>query len=162
MSAGFWSGMPTNIRYRLFAGLVFILVAIAVFSQLPILGIVLMTLPIFWTVFVVWTGAESGLGFGPYHNSKETALSYTLRRLWRTSVLTRIVFATLGVALVVGGLGWISTEKMRAAAAEPTLPERVTTAAETAKATAEEKASGWIDTAKGWFTFGDEDPSPRP
>ncbi len=74
----------------------------------------------------------------------------------------------LGSGLVLFGLGWISTEDIRALAGKPpTITERVTDAAGSAVAATREKSGeiaeatkettgGWISTAKGWFV--DDEP----
>ncbi len=149
---GFWSGMPAGIKVRFVIGLVFLAVALVVLSQAPLAGIALLMLPILWTVFVIWLGIESGVGFGPFSQKRETAFSYTLRYVWHASRLARTIFATLVAVIVVGGLGWISTEGLRVEAAKPTLTERVTQTADAATESTRKSVGGWVAKAKGWFT----------
>ena len=153
--SGFWSGMSPMVRARFFIGLAYLGLALAVLSQSPILGIVLLMLPILWTVLVIWMGSEDGVSFGPYRRTRDTAFGYTLRYLWQASGLGQAIFAIAFTAICVGGLGWLSTAKMRAVAEEPTFTERVTTAAENATQATKETTSGWVSTAKGWFTRGE-------
>ncbi|MEL7149519.1 MAG: hypothetical protein AAGK71_02235 [Pseudomonadota bacterium] len=153
--SGFWSGMSPKVRARFFIGAAYLGFAMAVLSQTPILGIVLLMLPILWTVLVIWTGSEDGMSFGPYRRTKDTAFGYTLRYLWQASGLGQAVFAIALIAACVGGLGWLSTAKMRAVAEEPTFTERVTTAADNAAQATKETTSGWVSTAKGWFSRGE-------
>lgn len=149
---GYWSGMPTGMKGRLIVLVVYLGIAIAVLAQNPILGTVLLMLPILWSVLLLWIGGEAGLAFGPFSGRKNTVLGYTSRYLWRTSSLVRIALSVVGAIIIVGGLTWISTENMREAAAKPTLTERASSAAETATEATKDTASGWIATAKGWFT----------
>ncbi len=155
-SKSYWSGMPTGMRWRLLILVAYLAVAIAVFAQNPILGTVLLMLPILWSVLLLWIGGEAGLAFGPFSGRKDTVLGYTVRYVWRTSPLARITLSVIGAIVIVGGLGWISTENLRAEAAKPTLTERASTMAETATEATKDTASGWIETAKGWFTADDE------
>lgn len=149
---GYWSGMPAKTKARLTILVVYLVVALVVFSQNPILGTLLLVLPILATVFMLWLSGETGHGFGPFSDRKDSVLGYTMRYLWNRSAFTRSVLAVGGFIAVVGGLGWLSTEDMRAEAAKPTLTERAASVAESATEATKETASGWFDTAKGWFT----------
>ena len=149
---GFWKGMSARIRVRLFLGLLYVAVAAASLAQQPILGIVLLMLPILWTVLVIWLGSESGYGFGPHAIKRETAFSHTVRYLWGASAFSRVLTGMLIALVTVGGLGWLSTENMRAKANEATFTERVVTTTETATEATKDTAKGWFSTAKGWFT----------
>lgn len=155
--SGFWSGMRRGVRIRFIVGFIYLALAVGVLSQSPMVGIVLLTLPILWTVLVIWTGSEDGVGFGPYSRGRDGAFAHLLRYLWSASGLTKVVLSVVVCAVVIGGLGWVSTEKMRAEAREPTLSERVSSAAESASEATKETASGWLSTAKGWFTWGEEE-----
>jgi hypothetical protein len=152
---GFWRGMSKRVRIRFVLGLVFVMVAGAVLHASPIAGIVLLMLPLLWSVLVTWFGSESGRGYGPYSQPRETATAHTLRYLWRASGVTRWLLSFALAAIVVGGLGWISTEKMRADAVEPSLTERAASAADRASEATKETARGWMSTAKSWFTSDD-------
>lgn len=149
---GFWKEMPNRIRIRFILGLVFVLTAASVLHAAPIAGIVLLMLPLLWSVLVTWFGSESGRGYGPYSQPRETATAYTLRYLWHAPLVARWALSVALAAIVVGGLGWISTEKMRADAVEPSLTERAASAADRASEVTKETARGWMSTAKGWFT----------
>jgi hypothetical protein len=157
MSAGngFWSGMPAGTRVRFVSGLVYLVLAVAVLGEAPIVGILLLMLPILWNVLVIWMGSEKGAGFGPYSQKRETAFVYVLRHVWRAPVPTRLFLGALFAGLVVFGLGWIGTEGLRAEVAKPTLTVRVTTAADTAAQSTKKTLGGWVSTAKGWFTPSD-------
>ena len=156
--AGFWRGMSQAMRLRFVIGIFYLGLAFALLSQFPILGTVLLVLPILWTVCVIWIGSEEGVSFGPYHRARETTLGHLLQYLWHASGLTKLVLSVaLGIALI-GGLGWVSTEKMRAEALEPSLSERVSTVAENATEATRETAGGWFSTARGWFAGGNKEP----
>jgi hypothetical protein len=73
-------------------------------------------------------------------------------------VPVRVVSGLAAVAIVVFGLGWVSTENLRTEAAKPTLTERVTTATGNAVDATKEKTGGWVDGVKGWFKGDDEQP----
>lgn len=152
---GFWGGMPNRIRVRFVLGLVFLAVDVAILSIWPILGITLLMMPLLWSVLITWLGSENGRGYGPYSAPRETALSYTLQYLWQTSLLMRWVLSIVMMAMLVGGLGWISTEKMRAEVAEPALTERAVSAVDRATDATKETARDWMSAAKGWFTTDD-------
>ncbi len=152
ISKGYWTGMATGMKWRFLALVVYLAVALVVLTQNPILGTVLLLLPIIWSVFLLWLGGEAGLAFGPFSGRKDTVLGYTARYLWGASAIARVVLSLIGAGVIVGGLGWISTENMRAEAAKPTMTERASTLAETATEATKGTASGWIETAKGWFT----------
>ena len=83
---------------------------------------------------------------------RETSTGYLLRYLWRVPRLSQVLLSVVLCVAIIAGLGWISTEKMRVAAKEPTLSERVTTAAEDATEATRETAGGWLSTAKSWFS----------
>ncbi len=155
-SKGYWSGMSSGMKGRLIVLAVYLAIAVAVLAQNPILGTVLLMLPILWSVLLLWLGGEAGLAFGPFSGRKDTVLGYTARYLWRTSAIARVVLSVVGAVVIVGALGWISTENMRAEAAKPTLTERASSVAETATEATKETASGWIETAKGWLTADEE------
>ena len=152
---GFWNAMPGKIRVRFGLGVVFFLIAGGVLSVSPISGIILLMLPLLWSVLVTWFGSEAGRGYGPYSLSRDTALAYLLRHIWRTSALTRWILALLTGVLVTGGLGWISTEDMRTQLAEPGLAERATTVADRTAEVTKDTASSWYSKARGWFTSDD-------
>lgn len=147
----YWSGMSPRMKARLVVLSCYLLFSLGVFSQTPILGVVLLVVPILWMILALWISGETGLAFGPFSGSKDTLLGYSLRYLWEASVLSRVALAILGLVLVVGGLGWISTENMRAEIAKPTLTERATGIVGAAKDATSETTSGWIASAKGWF-----------
>ncbi|MEO1537389.1 MAG: hypothetical protein AAFR73_06630 [Pseudomonadota bacterium] len=144
--------MPGGLRIRFIVSVLFLAAVGAVLYVSPIAGIVLFTLPILWTVFVIWTGSEAGVSFGPYSRTRETVFSYTLRYLWNASTLVRIAVSVLLSAVFIGGLVWMSTENMRAKAVEPSITERAKTAAVSATEVSKEVAVGWFATAKGWFS----------
>lgn len=152
---GFWAGMSAPLRMRFVLGLVYYAIAVAVLSQSPILGIVLLTLPVLRTVLVIWIGSEEGVGFGPHSRSRPSAFAYTLRYVWVAPIPTRAFLLAVLATAVIGGLGWLSTGKMRAELAAPSLVEQVTTTAGEVSATTKETARNWLSTAKGWFS-GDE------
>lgn len=157
--SGFWSGMPAGAKIRFLAGLAYLAAALGVLSQAPIAGMILLMLPVLWTVFVIWIGSEGGMNSGPLRQKGDTAFVYVLRYVWRSSSLAQVFLAFLVTGFVVGGLGWISTEGLRADAAKPTLTERVTTAADSATQATKKTIGGWVSTAKGWFTPSDESQS---
>lgn len=144
--------MPGTIKARFCVGLVYLTIAFGVTSQSPVTGFVLLVLPIVWNVFVIWTGSESGVNFGPYRQRRETAFSYTLRFIWQSSTVTRSLLCVVGAGFVMGGLAWISTEDLRAEASKPTLTERVVTMTDTATDATSNKLDSWVSTAKGWFS----------
>lgn len=152
---GFWGGMPGRIRWRFLFSVLFLVAACVVLSTSPIAGIILLMSPLLWSVLVTSFGSERGRGYGPHSLPRETALNYTLRYLWQTTAFTRWALSLFGAAIVVTGLGWISTEKMRNEGAEPGLTERAVSAADRATDATKETARGWLSTAKGWFTSED-------
>lgn len=152
---GFWGGMPNRIRWRFLLGILFLVAAGVVLSTSPIAGIILLMSPLLWSVLVTAFGSERGRGYGPHSLPRETAANYTLRYLWQTRAFTRWALSLAGAAIVVAGLGWISTEKMRNEGSEPGLTERAVSAADRATEATKETARGWLSTAKGWFTSED-------
>ncbi len=154
---GYWSGMTGGMKVRLIAFLIYLAISLVVLAQSPILGIVLLVLPVIWAVFMLWFSAETYTDVGPLSLRKSSVLGYTLRYLWRSSVIARVVMSVAGAAAVIGGLGYISTEKLREAAAKPTLTERAVAMTESATEATKVTTSGWVQTAKGWFTS-DETP----
>ena len=149
---GFWAGMSAGLRVKFVLTLVFLLAAGAVLAWSPIAGIVLLMLPLLWSVLVTWFGSESGRGYGPYSLSRETALTYTLRHIWASSGLVKWGLSLAATAIVISGLGWISTENFRNHTQEPGLTERAVSTADRAAEKTKQTASDWFSTAKGWFT----------
>ena len=158
---GFWSGMPVDLKGRALGWVIYYLIAAWLFSQKPILGIVLLAAPGLWYVVRNLLVAEVGGDLDV--ERKDTLSGYVVRYLWNASLITRGALIAIGSFLVLFGLGWISTEDLRLKAAEPTLTDQVTGAAgslvETTKETtggwassARETAGGWVSTAKGWFS----------
>ncbi|MEM6387073.1 MAG: hypothetical protein AAF718_12645 [Pseudomonadota bacterium] len=157
---GFWSGMTLQLRFRWFLGLGYIVAAIYVASSAPLLGVTLLMLPVFWSVLVIWTGSEAGVSYGPHSRNRETAFSYTIKYLWNVSRGLKALLALLGVAAVIGGLGWISTENLRVAASEPTLTERAVSTADAAAERTRETARNWYSTVTGWFGSEEDESQP--
>ena len=156
-SQGFWQGMPADLKGRLVFWFLFLVVALFVISQAPIVGIVLLVLPVLWTVLSVWFGGNAGMSLGPNRGGRETVLGYVSRHLWGASAFMRIAMSLAGVLLVVSGLAWLSTENMRAKAAELTLTERASVAAEKTTSATVDTTKGWFATAKGWFGADDNE-----
>ena len=165
---GFWSGMPTDLKGRAVAWLVYYLIAAAVFSQNAILGIALLVLPGLWYLGKNWMLGEMSLNTDL--ERKDTLSGYTVSYVWNSSIYVRAVMVGGSLLLVMTSLGWISTEDLRFEAAKPTVTERVAGAAGTAVEVTREKTGGWVDatkettggwvdTAKGWFAK-EEDHSP--
>lgn len=146
---GYWSGMPTDLKGRAIGWAIYYLIAAAVFTQNAILGIALLVAPGLW--YIVKNLILSELGGNTDVERKDTLSGYTIRYLWNASIFVRAAMVVTGLFVVLGGLGWISTEDMRVEAAKPTITERVTGAASAAVEATKEKTGGWIDTAKGWF-----------
>ncbi len=165
---GYWSGMPTDLKGRAVAWLVYYLIAAAIFPQNAILGIALLVLPGLWYLGKNWLYVEFSAATDL--ERKNTLSGYTVSYLWNSSIYVRAVIAVCSLILVTISLGWISTEDLRLEAAKPTVTERVVGAAGTAvDATKEvtggwvnatkEKTGGWIEGAKSWFAK-EEDHSP--
>lgn len=149
--SGFWSGMPQGMKGRLFAWVIYFAIAIFVFFGNPILGAVLLVLPVFWFIIKNWVLAEF-LVKTDLHR-KETILGYTTQFLWgKTPPLVRGALTFVWVSAVLGALVWVSTEDMREALAKPSLTDRTIAATEGAIDATKEKTGGWVQTAKGWFT----------
>lgn len=159
--AGFWSGMPVDLKGRAIGWAVYYLIAAGIFTQNAILGIVLLVAPGLW--YVIRNAFFAEIGSNLDVERKDTVSGYVTSYLWNASIYTRGAMIVLGSVLVLFGLGWISTEDLRLKAAEPTLTEQVTGAAgsvvEATKETtggwassAKEKAGGWVSSAKGWFS----------
>ncbi|MGR3514808.1 MAG: hypothetical protein ACU0GG_18770 [Paracoccaceae bacterium] len=153
--SGYWSGMSPRLRVKTALGLMYLIASMFVMSQAPLLGIMLLTVPILFTVLVIWIGSEDGVSFGPYARKRDTAFSYTLRHIWQGPCLLRWLCGILILTATVVGLGWISTEDMRAEQAAPSLAERASDAATSVSDTTRETARGWFATAKGWFVGDD-------
>lgn len=165
--SGFWSGMPRPLRIRAVCFALYYLIAGLVFTQSPVLGIIVFVLPGFWYLLKNWIIAEF---FGVTDLERaDTLTGYTVSYIFnRASNLTRAIVGIAVLLLVAFGLGWTSTEDLRLKAAEPTLTERVTDAAGSAveatkettggwAASAKEKTGGWVSAAKGWFGDDSED-----
>ena len=157
---GFWSGMPVDLKGRAIGWSIYYLIAVAIFTQNAILGIILLAAPGLW--YVIRNAFFAEVGSSLDVERKETLSGYVVSYLWNASIFARGIMIALGSVLVLFGLGWISTEDMRLKAAEPTLTEQVTGAAGSAveatkettagwASSAKEKAGGWVASAKGWF-----------
>lgn len=153
--SGYWSGMSPRLKFRTCSALFYAAFALFVASQWPLFGILLLTAPVLWTVLVIWIGSEDGVSFGPYARTRDTAFGYALRYVWLGSRLSQWLCVTLVLAATVVGLGWISTEDMRAERATPSLTERASDAAISVSDATRETATGWFATAKGWFVGDD-------
>lgn len=159
---GYLSGMPRRLRVWLVVAVFYYTLAGIVFLNEPLLGALLLLLPAFWTLAKNWVLGNVFLTSDVERSS--TLFGYTVDYLFdRASRFTRTIVGTLFLLAVALGLGWVSTEDLRLKAAEPTLTERVTGAANAyAKATKEttagwatatkRKAEAWVSTAKGWFS----------
>jgi len=155
-NSGFWAGMPTDMKGRAVAWVVYYLIAAVIFSQNSILGIVLLVLPSFWYVGKNLLLGE--LALTTDLERKSTLGGYTVSHLWNSSIYVRAVMLVCAALLVMFSLGWISTEDLRAEAAKPTISERVVDATGSAVESTKEKSAGWAATAKGWFTKEDHSP----
>lgn len=154
---GFFDGMPDGMQIRLVAWIVYFVLCGFAFLQNPILGGALFLLPLFWFVLKNWVLAHFG-GTTDFER-KDTAIGYTLNYVFfRAAVPVRILSGLGLVAVVLFGLGWVSTENLRFEAAKPTLTERVSTATGNAVDATKEKTGGWVDGIKGWFKGDDEQP----
>lgn len=149
--------MPARTRLRAAMGLLFLIGVGLVFTLSPIMGVSLLMFPILWTVLVIWAGSESGVGFGPYSRMRDTAFGYVVRFLWQATRATRLAVVLAVTCLVLGGLGWMSTDGLRAKATEPTLASHAADLASQAAHATKETAGNWFETTKGWLTFGEED-----
>lgn len=152
--------MTRTLRIRFVLGIAYYAAAIWVLSWKPILGVSLALLPLFWSVLVVFIGSEAGVGYGRYHLNRETVVSAILRRLWALPRFGKVVLSLVGLAVVFAGLTWISTERLRAERAEPTLAKRAIGAAEDVQNKSKDTVREWWDTTKSWFSPSSEDYSP--
>jgi hypothetical protein len=151
VSNGFWSGMPRHMKLRFFLWLAFYIFGFLVLGQAPILGIILLVLPVLWTVVVLWITGAAGRAFGPFRRREDTVLGYLARYVWSASTFARVAISTIGLIFVLAGLAWISTENMRAEAARPSLTDRATSMAQTASESTQKTAAGWYKLVESWF-----------
>lgn len=152
---GYWEGMPPRLRSRVYFFAIYYLVA-AYFSAMGAWwGFVLLVLPTAWWVLKEWLLTQV---IGLYETGEPGLLSYTFDYIWAANVYVRAFASVAMLAAVLGGLGWLGTEELRAERAKPTVTERIAGAAErvadkAADATeaAVETGKDWIATAKSWF-----------
>ncbi|MCG6884150.1 MAG: hypothetical protein LJE62_10400 [Silicimonas sp.] len=149
---GYWSDMSIGMRLRTIVGVFYVLGAVVVFLRAPLPGMALLVFPVLAMSVGIWFRGPPDTPF----SQRTSALSHFLNHVWSAPRPAKTTLAVLLVVAVVSGLGWISTEKLRAEAAKPSLAERVSTATERAKTATTDKTKGWIATAKGWFSSGEE------
>jgi hypothetical protein len=161
---GFWAGMPTRLKAHLIAWGLYWALTVWLVTLGSLIGIALLIAPILWFIAKAWVFDS----FLELDTGGPGVLNYTLGFIWNASGFVRTLFMMSVLAVALGGLGWLGTEDLRIAAAEPTLIERISgTASNVADATAEKTGAavevtkdttkGWMDRAKGWFG-GDEVP----
>ena len=143
---GFFEGMPDGMKIRLFAWIAYFVLCGFFFLNSPILGGAMFLLPLFWFVSKNWVLAF--LGGRTDLERSDTAIGYTLDYLFfHAPVPVRILSGLAAVAIVVFGLGWVSTENLRLKAAEPTFSERISTATGDAIDATKEKTGELVTSA---------------
>ena len=152
MDDGFWSGLPTGLKVRAIGWAAYYSAAAGAFLWNPIHGALLLVGPSLLFILKNWITGTDQTGLLTAHIATH---------IWgRWTVLARLALGLAIIATATLALGWVATNDMRLAAAEPTLSEQVTDAASASVEATRETASGWWETAKGWFSRGEEPHSP--
>ncbi|MDJ0638067.1 MAG: hypothetical protein QNJ20_04475 [Paracoccaceae bacterium] len=152
MENGFWSALPTGLQMRAIGWAAYYSAAAGAFLWNPIYGALLLVLPSLLFVLKNWISGQDQTG---------PLTAHITTHIWgRWHVVARLGLGIAIIASVTIALGWVATADMRLEAAEPTLAEKVGGAASASVEATKETASGWWDTAKGWFSREEELHSP--
>ncbi len=152
MDDGFWSGLPASLKLRATGWAVYYSAAAAAFLWNPIYGALLLVGPSLLFILKNWISGQDQTG---------PLTAHITTHVWgRWNVFARLGLGLAIIATVTVALGWVATADMRLEAAEPTLTEQVGDAASASVEATKETASGWWDTAKGWFSREEEPHSP--